>query len=125
MHLMMFSLKSNVTWEMVQDEVDYHVKSINAIRTTFVGALVIVCRHYTYLREGQGKSWRSSHLVETHLEWLEVSTTQTTESTASAQQIKVTQCRHCTGVLMGADGQMKKCPWHSKSAAKAKEAWKA
>lgn len=111
-------------WSKVQDEIDYHVSKINAIRSSYSGRFQIAIRLYVYMREGRHKSWRSDRLFEKRIERLEAQTgpAETTETKGKGKFVPI--CKHCGGAHLGSDGNFTKCPFHDLSATEARTKWK-
>jgi len=102
-------------WEACQTQLQYHGGKLSQIRGKYRQRLQMVCRVYTYLRDGQSKTWMSLRLQET-----EISNIRSRLSQPGVEATQGYNCSHCKSALHG--GGRTSCPWINKPAAEAKKA---
>ena len=102
-------------WEACQTQLQYHGGKLSQIRGKYRQRLQMICRVYTYLRDGQSRTWMSLKLQET-----EISNIRSQLSQPGVEAAQGYSCSHCKSALHG--GGRTSCPWVNKSASEAKKA---
>ena len=101
-------------WEACASELNHHSTKLSLIRGKYRHRIQMVCRIYTYLRDGQSKGWISLRIQQNEIISLRA---QMGQGDGAAQGYS---CSHCKSGLHG--GGRTSCPWVNKNSAEAKKA---
>ena len=101
-------------WEACSSELKHHSDKLSLIRGKYRHRVQMVCRIYTYLRDGQSKGWISLKIQQNEIISLRA---QMVQGDGAVQGYS---CSHCKSGLHG--GDRASCPWINKSSAEAKKA---
>ena len=101
-------------WEACASQLKYHSDKLGLIRGKYRHRIQMVCRIYTYLRDGQHKNWMSLKIQENEITSLR---SQMVQGDGAGQGYA---CSHCKSGLHG--GGRTSCPWVNKSSSEAKKA---
>ena len=102
-------------WEVCSAQLRHHAGKIGLIRNKYRYRIQMVCRVYTYLREGQSSNWMSLKIQNAEISTLR---SQITNQVVDGGQ-QGYNCPHCKSALHG--GGRTACPWKDKSSSDAKK----
>ena len=103
-------------WGICDSHRKYHAEKMGRIRAKYRNRIQMICRMYTYLREGQSSNWMSMKLQNAEL--ITLRTQMTNQGGDGGSQGY--SCSHCKSALHG--GGRGACPWKEKTPAEAKKA---
>ena len=101
-------------WEACYSQLKHHSDKLGLIRGKYRHRLQLVCRIYTYLRDGQSKSWMSLKIQQNEI------TSLRSQMDQGDGVVQGYACSHCKTALHG--GGRSSCPWVSKTSTEAKKA---
>ena len=101
-------------WEACLSQLKHHSDKLSLIRGKYRHRIQMVCRIYTYLRDGQNKSWMSLRIQQNEI------TSLRSQMVQGEGAVQGYGCSHCKTALHG--GGRTSCPWVGKTSAEAKKA---
>ena len=100
-------------WEAGSSELRHHSDKLSLIRGKYRHRIQMVCRIYTYMREGQSKGWISLKIQQNEIISLRA------QMVVGDGAIQGYTCSHCKSSLHG--WGRASCPWIEKSSSEAKK----